>query len=851
MNKDFYLGSWLIQPRLNAIQGGGGSVRVKPRSMDVLVCLAGANGDVVDKRELMDAVWGTSIVTEDVLTQSIVELRKAFGDQARDPQVIETIRKVGFRLLQPVTTASKPRSVSFISELRRRNVVKVAVAYGVVGWLLIEIASTVFPLFSAPDWITKVFTVVIILGFPLALVVAWGFEITPDGVRREEVLATDRQLRRPVVWGSLGVGIALAVAVLALVLDWRPWGRDVWIDPSVAVLPFVNLSDEADSDFFSDGLSAEIINALSRIPELRVPARASTFAFRNRDEDIRIVGRSLNVATILEGNVRRSGSHIRVTAQLVDVESGYFIWSQSYDRQMADVFAVQNDIALSIAEALKVRLTQAEEQLLQQSGTDDAKAYDLYLRGRHYLDNELGDWITEARKAFRGAIDVDPEYARAYAGLADSYMVFRESPGAIVRGDDTAFEQAYSLAEQSIERALTLDPNLADAHISLAVLAATRLDWTAEEQSLRRAIELNPASVRAYLRLGASLLAQGRPADALEAYRKAESLDPLSADVAGRLAHLTAWMGDYDTAVSYPLRLLQNGLRSPQTLEALVNISRDYGRYVERVRWARELVRLVPTRGSALAELADAYMALGEFDLAEAWVERATALSPLQALKARTRLYHAVGNDAAVLQLTQAALQWDPPQPGVPLTPVQSAPLALAGIGYLISGDYQRAVDAFERVTEESPTIHRRNPAQPLEGQTWLARCYIKAAMTDKAGLLLADARELVQEIQARGFQDYPPLTWQIALVYSLSGDNEMALKTWQDAIAQGWLEITLYAPDNPIRDAMGADNRYRAVVEQLEAELAKMRRTVRINGWAEMPDVFFDRDKLQLTGAR
>ena len=579
LQDDFKIGDSLVQPGLNLIRSGGESTRVKPRSMAVLVELSRANGEVVRKHDLMDAVWGQSVVSEDVLTQSIVELRKAFGDSASDPNVIETIRRVGFRLLQPVTEPNpQPRNASLLAELKRRKVPGTAATYFVVML-------------------------------------------------------------------SASALMSLVVAVsLAIVIDWQlPGGTGTSAEPSVAVLPFVNLSDESDAEYFSDGLSEEVLNTLARVPGLRVPARTSSFAFRGRDEDIRMIGRSLGVATVLEGSVRHSGQRIRVSAQLIDVVSGYEIWTQTYDRQVADVFAVQTDIANSIVDALSIQLGQDNQPELV-AGTANADAYQLYMLGRHHLENELGDWIDDARSAFSRAIDTDPRFARAYTGLADTYLIYRETPGSFMQGDSMPFDEALQNAEAAIAEALALEPQLADGYISRAAVAATRSDWNAEERDLRTAIDLNPSLVRAFLGLGANLVAQRRPAEALDAYRTAATLDPLNPQAAASLARLTAALGDYESAVAYPQRLLQSGLRSPHTFEALINISRAYGRFDERVRWGRNLVRLSPTHAAGLAELADAYLELGEFDLAEQWARRAEELSPMQALKVRSRLY-GVRND--------------------------------------------------------------------------------------------------------------------------------------------------------------------------------------------------------------
>ena len=853
MKQDFHIGNSLVQSRLNVIQSHGKTTRVKPRSMAVLMYLASAEGEVVPKKELIDAVWGQSVVTEDVLTQSIVELRKAFHDSAGHPKVIETIRRVGFRLLQPVTSAdTPPGSASFFAELVRRRVLSVAAAYFIVGWLLIEIASVMFPTFEAPTWTLKVFSLIVVLGFPLALVFVWAFELTPNGIQRDRDHSPVHKVSRPAMLAAATAVLLLVGGATAYVLDIRLPGTTIAnVDPSVAVLPFVNLSDEPESDYFSDGLSEEVLNTLARIPGLRVPARTSSFAFRGRDEDIRVIGNSLNVATVLEGSVRRSGQQIRVSAQLIDASTGYQIWTQTYDRQLADVFAVQIEIAGSIVDALSVQLGhEGEPQLM--AGTADTDAYQLYLLGRHNLENELGDWIGNARQAFNQAIVADPLFARAYAGLADTYLIYRETPAALMRVDSTPFEEALMLAAQAVEKALELDPALADAYISRAAVAAARSDLAAEEEDLRRAIEINPSLVRAWLGLGMNLVAQHRPAEALDARHKAAALDPLNPQAAASLANLTAALGDYETAVSYPLRLLDSGLRSPLTFEALVDINRAYGRFDERVRWGRELVRLAPTRTAGLAELADAYLELGEFDLAEQWVRRADDLSPIQAFKIKARLY-AVRNDiVGITRLAEAALQGNPPQAGMRLTPAQSSIQAIAGISYLMNGKDDQAVDAFSRVFAESPTLNRRSPELPLFAVNWLVFSHVRAGNDEAADELLVTASSMAQDALDNGYGQYPPLVWEMSLVHTLSGRDEEGIQARQDAVARGWRHYYLqgrefYPMQNVVADSAGFDEIMRVV----QSDVDTMRQSVRDNGWAETPDEFFGRDRVTVSGAR
>lgn len=852
LQQDFYIGDSLVQPTLNVIQSRGKSTRVKPRSMAVLVHLAQAQGEVVEKYVLMDAVWGQTSVTEDVLTQSIVELRKAFGDHANQPRVIETIRKVGFRLLPTVSSADASSPASFFSELRRRKVVGVAAAYFVVGWLLIEVASIMFPTFDAPEWTMKVFTFVVILGFPLALVFAWAFEVTPDGIRRERDLPPEHTVSRPALLGASAVVAILAVSAIAFLLDWQLPGRGKGpADASVAVLPFVNLSDEPGTDYFSDGLSEEVLNTLAHIPGLRVPARTSSFAFRDRDEDVRVIGNNLDVSTVLEGSVRRSGQHIRVSTQLIDVRTGYQIWTRTYDRQLADVFVVQTDIARSIADALSVTLGHEDQNFLQ-SGTANAAAYEYYLLGRHHLDNELGDWIVNARQAFGQAIAVDPKFARALAGLADTYLVYRETPGSFLQGDSTPFDEGIVAAERAIDQALQLEPELADPYISRAAVAAARSDFDSEERDLRAAIKLNPSIIRAYLGLGSNLLAQGRPEEAQDAFLKAASLDPLNPKVAASLASLTASMGDYDLAISYPERLLKSGLRSPWTFEALISVNSAYGHFVERVHWALELVRLAPTRAAALAELADAYMELGEFDLADLWARRAADLSPVQAFKVRARLYAVRQDMVGLTRLIESAMRRDPPKPDSRLTPAQAVVMAVSGITHYLVSDYGQAATSFARVSAESRTIFRRSPEMPLMASNWLARSYLGAGEDDKAAEVLTAATQLAQDWRNRGFGQYPPFLWELSIAQYLSGQGDAALLTWKDAIDRGWRHHYIQgAGANPLYGAYADDARFQESLAKLEADLAAMRQSVRDNGWAETPEEFFDRDRLIITGAK
>lgn len=739
MQGDFYIGGRLIQPRLNQVEGPDGAVRVKPRSIAVLKHLAANAGEVVEKQALMDAVWGVSIVTDDVLTQSIVELRKAFDDNANDPVFIETIRRVGYRLLPGVSAPGDAAA----APTRRRWTVAVA-----------------------------------------------------------------------------GVIAATAVAVALLLLPGP--ARE-----SVAVLPFVNLSDAPANDHFSDGLSEEILNALANVPGLQVPARTSSFVFKDRNLDVREIGRLLNVAHVLEGSVRQDGDRLRVTAQLIDVESGYHLWAETYDRQTAGVFDVQRDIANRIAATLGVTLGDAPPQ-----GTERADAYALYLLGRHHLNTQLGDWRADARAAFRGAIDLDPEFARAYAGLGDTYLIVRETPRSFL-GDSA--ESPLALAHRAIEQALTIDPDLVSGLASRARLATLRLDLAAAEEDLHRAVALNPRYAPIRIQMGEVLTAQGRLRDAAAELETAAKLDPLNPELAYQRARLLAQFGDYSGAQALAERLLDAGIVHPVLYLSLISTAAEYGRYVDRVRWALALLELMPGDPVAIAELADAYMELGELDVAEVWIARIAG--SLAGYKARARLYAAQGRYDELLAFTRSTIASDPPQAGTRLSPGQSAPSAIGALAEFMHGDPAQGIALMQRISDESPTLRRREFYQRLYGRNWMIAALRRMGQQDDAAALLADAMSITQAAAVQGLLGHPPLLREIAITEALTGEP-IAIDSLERAVELGWRSVVLDGAEHnrPLWSSMVGDPRLDAALDHARADVAHMRDTARAAGLVVEP---------------
>src|SRR4029077_16799391 len=320
---------------------------------------------------------------------------------------------------------------NFFSELKRRNVYKVAITYAVVAWLLIQAASILFPTFEAPTWVMKAFVVFLAFGFVISVMISWAFEATPEGLKRTEDVPPDVAAKLP-TWSprkfaTFIIGVAVIAAGLLAYQLLRPKNLPApqpgqAMTKSIAVLPFVNMSADKNDEYLSDGVSEELITALSKITGLQVKARTSSFAFKGKNEDIQKIGELLHVSHLLEGSVARAGNKLRITAQLIQASDGNHEWSDTYDREMQDIFAVRSEVAQKVAETLKVRLLGEEKGKIDKKPTENLEAYNLYRQGRYYGDNVSEEGIKKALPFFQQAIQKDPRFALAYAGMADTYV---------------------------------------------------------------------------------------------------------------------------------------------------------------------------------------------------------------------------------------------------------------------------------------------------------------------------------------------------------------------------------------------------------------------------------------------
>ena len=441
---------------------------------------------------------------------------------------------------------------SFFIEIRRRNVVRVGIAYVVVAWLLMQAASALEPALLLPDWVDRVVAVFLLIGFPVVLIFAWAFEITPQGIMLTKDVDRDQSIT-PVTGKRLEhtiiVLLGLAVVFFLVREVWSPRGEGA-IDvadvadgadaaesmpASIAVLPFDDYSEGKDQDYFSKGIAEEILNLLAKTNSLRVAARTSSFSFGDSGLDIREIGKKLEVGTVLEGSVRKAGATIRITAQLIDVENGYHLWSETYDRDYTDIFKIQDEIAASILASLKVHLL-GDESLPEHAvaqRTVDMDAYNAFLIGNERLALRTQEDIEAARAKFEEAIRIDAEYAPAHVQLAHSWLLLEQNR---YGGEDIENEDVDTVVTPHLAKALELSPESPEAIGVSGYHHLRRFRYQEAADAFDRAIALNPNYALAYSWRADTAYEQERYLDMLADKEKAYSLDPMSLEISGALA---------------------------------------------------------------------------------------------------------------------------------------------------------------------------------------------------------------------------------------------------------------------------------------------------------------------------
>ncbi len=551
--------------------------------------------------------------------------------------------------------------MSFIKELKRRNVIRVGIAYAVAAWLLIEITATTFPILKLPDWSVPLVTVLVLIGFPLALIFAWAFELTPEGLKKEKDVDRSESITqitgRKLDFVIIGV-LAVALVFFASTHQWSgETGKAETADKSIAVLPFVNMSSDPEQEFFSDGLTETLLNALAQLPDLKVSARTSSFFFKGQDIDIREVAEKLGVSNVLEGSVQRDGNRVRIVAQLIEAESGFHLWSNTYDRDLSDIFAVQDDIANSVARAMAATLASDMNDggaKIESVGTDNIVAYEKYLKGLQQENDFSNASALQAEISFKGALALDPDYYEARLHLAYIYWVQRQV-GEITRAESRTY------AEPLLNRLLRERP---DDGLALALEARIygyrSIDVEQRVAELIAAINRTPNEPFLYQTLNSLLRRANRPEEGLEWLERGIAVDPLAYALHLMRAHyFDRILGDLDEAEASYARSIELNPNNPSLYSNAATVPwqrKQYAKWFAVIRKGMDIDQLfydIPV------DIALRLYTFGLMDEGDKYLQRAVAIAPDKVRVRMAQLYRPwlLGDHTRARDISEAMLR--------------------------------------------------------------------------------------------------------------------------------------------------------------------------------------------------
>jgi len=883
-------GEYQLDTETRTLQREGQRIPAQSKAFDLLVYLIARRERVVSSNELLDALWPGLHVTPAALSTAVQKARQAVGDDGEHQAVLQTEHGKGFRFVaevtdltpretdlsipeadtsvpeaaqptqgtaQPTPETARPGSAGvaqlpLIAELKRRNVFRVAAAYGIVAWLLVEVASVVLPTFEAPNWVMKVLTFLVILGFPPALILAWAFELTPEGIKLETSVdrakSITQQTGRKLDFAIIGL---LAIALIFVVVDQyiletepksaelaaelTPAAESVVRGTSIAVLPFVNMSADAEQEYFADGISEELLNTLAHFEDLRVVGRTSSFSFKDSDADLKEIGEALNASAILEGSVRTAGDRVRITAQLVDTKDGFHRWSETYDRKLTDIFAIQTEIATAIADALRVNLSPEEKNRLATPPTENVEAYQAYLLGKQRVAKWNVTTLAEAVDFYQQAIELDSSFALAYAGLAESY-IWQASISGLPR------DELYAKAEAAIDKAIALDDQLGEAYNALAALKQDRYDLEGAEAAFQRALELNPNYATAYNWYGFLLREANRLEEALTLHRKALELDPLSATIIVNVGFDLHYLGRFDEALAQ----FENALEIDPDYAGGFVVSAHYwfveGKLDEAVVWSAKAVSLDPEGPVASADLGLLFLDLGDSNEGEYWIKRSIELGPEQiwARRAMQVLHVYQGDEAKTWEHEKGPVEISPLDGKSDWPKLTLPPGHELRAGLLPEYRVSYAPGYSELLNREDPRVDIRNYRAAID----LALVLPRAGEQAHADLLLNRSLQFIQTLPRLGEAGYGIADVEI---YALQGNKPKALSALRKAIDEGWRYLWwFFLEHDPNLESLHDEPEYQAMVAKIEtdmaAQLARVREMQR-NG--ELPAIARDETNL------
>ena len=738
----------------------------------------------------------------------------------------------------------------FIKELRRRNVFKVGAAYAIVSWLILQVSSTTFPALHLPSWAFTLVTVLMLIGFPFALLLAWAFELTPEGVKPTRAVAQSESITPRTGKKLNGIVIALlGLAVVFLLLrDYLPSSGEKSAPaasqagpvagaagegarepakestakaerPSIAVLPFANRSRSEDDAFFVDGMHDDLLTQLAKVSGLRVISRTSVLSYRDTEKSIPEIGRELNVGNILEGSVQRAGDRIRINVQLIAATTDEHLWAEIYDRELttANIFEIQSEVATAIARALRTSLTAQEQQRLAVKPTDNLAAYEAFLLGRQRLARRTAREVAAAVKDFNHAIELDGDFALAYVGLAEAYILQVDYGG-------LALAEANAKSRPLVEKALQLDDQLGEAYNSLASILEYARDYAGAERNYLKATELAPNYSLAAYWYGLFLKqSRGQPAAALPWFQRALELDPLSYIVLINYSEALAELGRFDEAKAMAQKSLEMDPTFQYTYVTLGDYAASEDHFEEAMDWYLRALPLDTEDPSIYGYVADYLGWLGDDANALCWVERGRVLNPESTYvlnaQALLKLYSGDGAAAEALALASIPNIWVPFSKTLPLAIIKSR---LQEEGRLPEALEPYRVHFPELLGGATVELDRTNFKAAVD----LADVLRQLGREEEAVHLLDAATAYISDIPRRSYTGY----WvDDVRIHVLRGENELALAALREAVDSGWRdEWRFYLEHDPILDPIRGDPRFQEMVGEIRADMATQLERVR-----------------------
>ena len=733
--------------------------------------------------------------------------------------------------------------MSLFSELKRRNVFRVAIAYTVIAWLLAQVADLAFDNFGTPEWVSKTVLFLLLLGFPLAIFFAWAFELTPEGLKKEKDV--DREASITSHTGrklDYSIIVLLVVALGYFVWESRIADRGDEVDQatdqvavatvedaviendiSIAVLPFDNRSSREEDEFFTEGIHDDLLTTIAKIGSMKVISRTSVMAYKDTTKNIREIAKELGVANILEGGVQRSGDKVRINVQLIDAVADVHLWAEIYDRELTaeNIFSIQSEISKAIADALQATLSPEEQEKLDVVHTKNLEAYESYLLAKRLWTARTAESNAESIKHFQHAIDLDPAYALAYVGLSDAYRhsVYYE-------GVDPS--DVFPLAKRALETALQINDQLGEAYATMGTLKSSARDYTGAEADFLRAIELSPNYLPSYNWYALLLGFQGRDEDALAILRKGLALDPLSAVIRNNIGFTLSATGQFDEA----RKTFERGIEMhPTSSFGFIGYAFYHagvrGRIDVATLWMSNALEVDPTDAGTMSFLAFMYLTLGDFDTAERWLDRSIVAQSDNVIQKATRLSLLIlrdnknerGEAENLANDVYAQIKATSEFGGFFLSHLRDIDIA--------NGRYDEALQRYatifpEIVSADEPGINRANFYVAVE----IAYLHIQSGEEEQGRALLEAAISIINTVPILSIDGGG---WGNARTYALLGRRDEALAELQRGVDAGWRMDWRYAFDHdPIFASLRDEPDFAAMRAEIATDMAEQLRNVR-----------------------